>query len=391
MLQRAIRLAALALHLLAPAAAQAANSPLRINFQGKLIDPASNEPRNGQHSMTFRIYGAQTGGSALYTETQSAVQVDNGVFSVQIGSITALSPDLFTGASAYLSVQVSPDSEMSPRQALAMTPYALSATQLAGDTAVRVRVGAVAYSTFTSAGNLVVAYGVAATTGTFSATGASVFSVTASSGILSSAGTIRSQGPGGVHADYGVVGGSVTATSHFDARAPATAPSTAPANSARGYYDSTLDAYLLSVNARANTPLGGMTVTMWSTNQTAAVANQGQNLPAALTEFDSATQGTRQFIDCDSLPAQLAVRYNFRALAATSLTINISVRDVTNTANILASASQAVNATQNWIGQGSFSAKPSWCTGTQTVAVYTNGGNGAWDAIFKHIILVGKP
>lgn len=385
------RHAVAALLVAASTAADAAQLPLKINFQGKLLDPASNEPRNGSFSMTFRIYSAPSGGSALYTETQPSVQVDNGVFSVQIGTAALLSPDLFTGASAYMSVQVAPDSEMTPRQQLLMSPYAYTAAQLVGDASIRVRAGPVAYSTFTSAGNLLLAYGVQATTGAFTAMGPTVFSLEASSGILSSAGTIRALGTGGVHADYGVVAGSVTATSHFEALAPGVAPGVATANRSTLYYDSTRDKMLLSVNTRAFAPIGGMTVTMWNTNQTASVANQGQNLPAALTELDGPTQGTRQRIDCDDLPARLALRYNFRSLAATSLTIGISIRDVTNTANILASASQATNATRNWIGQGSFSTKPGWCTGTQTVAVYTDGGNGAWDSIFKHVILVGSP
>lgn len=372
-------------------AAGAATLPLKLNFQGRLIDPSTSVPKDGTFAMTFRVYAAPTGGTALYTETQSNVGVSNGVFSVQLGSAAALSPDLFAGASAYLSVQVSPDAEMTPRQQLVMSPYAMTAAQLVGNGSIRVRAGDVAYSTFTSGGNLLVLAGVSATTGTFTATGAAVYSVSASSGLLSSAGTVRVLGTGGVHADYGVKAGSVTTLSYIEAAAPGSAPAVAPTNTLRAYYDSTLEAWRVSVNGRAYSVLGRTMLPMWNTNQVAAVANQGQNLLLALTEFDSATQGTRMQIDCDDLPAQLAIRYNFRSLANTSLTIGISVRDVTNTSNILASASQATNATQNWIGQGSFSAKPGWCTGTQTVAIYTDGGNGAWDAIFKNITLMGKP
>lgn len=380
-----------ALLLLLAAAATAANSPLKLNFQGRLIDPATNVPKDGTFSMTFRVYAAPTGGTALFTETQSAVSVSNGVFSVQLGSAAALSPDLFAGASAYLSVQVSPDAEMTPRQQLVMSPYAMTAAQLVGPGDVRVRAGDAAYSTFTSAGNLLLQAGVSATTGAFTASGNGIYSVSAASGILSSAGTVRVLGAGGVNADYGVRAGSVTTASFLQSGTPAAAPAVSPSGSQRAYYDATLDAWLVSVNGRAYTPLGSLSQTLWNTNATAGVANQGLNLPTALTELDGPTQGTRMQIDCDSLPAQLALRYNFRSLATTSLTIGISVRDVTNTANILASASQATNAIQNWIGQGAFSAKPGWCTGTQTVAVYTDGGNGAWDAIFKHVILIGKP
>lgn len=389
------------LTLLLAAAASAANLPLKINFQGKLLDPATSEPRNGAFTMTLRLYAAETGGSALFTETQAGVNVANGVFAVQIGSTAALSPDLFAGASAYLSVQVSPDSEMTPRQQLNMSAYSFTAAQLVADAESRVRVGN-AYSTFTSAGNLLLAAGVqgssgsftngvTASSGTFTAAGGSQYSVAASSGLLSSAGTVRSLGAGGMHATYGVRAGSVTAVSFFQAETPAAAPAVSGAGTLRAYYDATADGWLVSVNGRAYSTLGRTTTTIWNTDATAAVANQGQNLPAALTELDSAVQGTRLLIDCDDLPAQLALRYNFRALAATSLTIVISVRDVTNTANVLATVSQAVNATQNWLGQGAYAAKPGWCTGTQTVAVYTSGGNGAWDGVFKSVQLIGKP
>lgn len=379
------------LPLLLAAAATAANLPLKLNFQGRLTDPVTNVPKDGTFSMTFRVYAAPTGGSALHTETQAAVPVSNGVFSVQIGSAAALSPDLFAGASAYLSVQVAPDAEMTPRQQLVMSPYAMTAAQLVGDAAVRVRAGNVSYSTFTSAGNLLLQSGLDASTGTFTAAGNAVYSVSASSGLLSAAGTVRVLGGGGVNADYGVRAGSVTAVSFFQAGAPAAAPAVSDAGTLRAYYDSTSDAWLVSVNGRAYTQLGRTTTTLWNTNATAGVTNQGLNLPTALTELDGPTQGTRVQVDCDELPAQLALRYNFRTLQVTSLTIGLSVRDVTNTANILASANQSVNAVQNWLGVSAYAAKPAWCTGTQTVAVYTDGGNGALDAVFKQIQLLGKP
>lgn len=391
------------LPLLLAAAASAANLPLKINFQGKLLDPATAEPRNGAFTMTFRLYADETGGSALFTETQTGVNVSNGVFAVQIGSTSALSPDLFAGASAYLSVQVSPDSEMTPRQQLNMSAYAFTAAQLVADTESRVRAGN-AYSTFTSAGNLLLSAGVqgssgsftngvTASSGTFSLTGNGGYAVTAASGARVSAGTLLlDPGSRGLDAmGTGINASTATLWTYLQSSGPATAPAVGPQGTARLYFDGLQDDWRISASGRAYTPLGTMGQTLWNTDATAGVTNQGLNLPAALTELDSAVQGTRMLIDCDDLPAQLALRYNFRSLATTSLTIVISVRDVTNTANVLATVSQATNAIQNWLGQGAFAAKPGWCTGTQTVAVYTSGGNGAWDAIFKHVVLVGKP
>jgi hypothetical protein len=391
------------LPLLLAAAASGANLPLKINFQGKLIDPATYEPRNGAFTMTLRLYNAPTGGSVLFTETQTGVPVSNGVFSVQVGSTAYLAPELFSGASAYLSVQVSPDaSEMSPRQQLNMSAYAYAAAQLVSDGPAGVRVGN-AYSSFTSAGNLLLSAGVQGSSGSFTngVTAASGtftqanggYAVHAASGVRVSSGTLLLEpGSRGLNAlGTGVTASTATLWAWFQSSGPATAQAVSPQGTARLYFDGLEDDWRISASGRAYTPLGSMSTTLWNSDATAAVGNQGQNLPAALTELDSAVQGTRMLIDCDDLPAQLALRYNFRALAATSLTIVISVRDVTNTANVLATVSQAVNATQNWLGQGAYSAKPGWCTGTQTVAVYTSGGNGAWDAIFKSIVLVGKP
>ena len=195
--------------------AGAVQLPLKVNFQGKLLDPATNNPRSGSVDFTFRLCNNPTsvctpcpGAVCLWEESQNSVPVSNGVFSVQLGSKTAILPDMLAGASAYLSITASPDaSEMTPRQQLVMSPYAYTAAQLvqAGD--IRVNAGN-SYSTFTSAGNLLLAGGIMAATGTFvnvtaasgtfTATGASQYSLQTSSGIRVLAGTLRVEGTGGV-------------------------------------------------------------------------------------------------------------------------------------------------------------------------------------------------
>lgn len=369
--------------------------PLRIPFQSKLIDPATNNPKNGTFSMQFKLYNAPTGGTALFTETQS-VLVTNGVFAVQIGTVSLLTPDLFSGASAYLGVTVGADSEMTPRQPLSMSPYAFTAAQLVGDQNIRVNAGTT-YSTFTSAGNLTLQYGIVAGTATYAtvtSTGVGSFGITTSSGINMGGGTMKiATASKGIDASgTGITASTGMFLSYLEATAAA-APAVSAAGTLRLYYDTTRTQWLASASGRAFSPVGTMSTTLWNTNSVAGVANQGLNLPAALTEFNSGILGSRMQIDCDDLPAQLALRYNLRNLTATALTIVISVRDVTNTANVLATVSQAVTATANvtYLGQGAFAAKPGWCTGTQTVALYTSGGNGAADYIIPHVILVGEP
>ena len=55
-----------------------------------MLTNAGGSPVNSAVVMTFRIYGAATGGTALYTETQLSVTVTNGNFNAVIGSVTPL-------------------------------------------------------------------------------------------------------------------------------------------------------------------------------------------------------------------------------------------------------------------------------------------------------------
>jgi hypothetical protein len=420
-------LVALATLLLSAPPARASNLPLRIAFQGRLTDPATNNPRDGAFDMTFRLYSVPSGGSALYTETQLQVPVNNGVFSTQLGSVTALSPDLFTNASSYLGITVSPDaSEMTPRQRLAMAPYAFTAAQLVADSAARVQVGT-AYSTFTAAGGLTLqgalsaasaslagtlsasdvaaTYGVSgatatfsagltASSGTFTATGASQYSVRASSGIFLAAGTLEADGSGGVSAPAGVSASTAALTAYLH-NYGAAAQAVSPSGSGRIYFDSTANQYQVSENGGSYVRLvsPSSSQNLWDTNATAGVASQGLNLPAALTELDSAVQGTRVVIDCDDLGGQFAMRYNVRNLTATALTIVIHINDTSNTSNVLASVSIPVAATAGvtYTGETAYAPKPAWCAGNKEIGVWTSGGNGAADYVFKRIGLIWKP
>ncbi|MFI5346324.1 MAG: hypothetical protein ACHQ51_08115 [Elusimicrobiota bacterium] len=235
-------------------AARADALPDRINFQGKLINPATNNPQPGPVSLTFKLYNVPTGGASLYTETQNGIQVTNGVFAVQIGTSAAISRELFLGASAYLGVTVVGDAggEMVPRQQLIMSAYAFTAHQLADGSDVRLVAGA-AYSTFTSAGNLalpagiqassgVFTNGVTAGSGTFTQTGGALYSLETSSGILMGAGTLNVNGSGGVDASgTGVAASTLTLNA-------AAQPSVSAVNSGSIYFDSTAKRFEISQN-----------------------------------------------------------------------------------------------------------------------------------------------
>jgi hypothetical protein len=101
-----------------------ADPPRLISYQG-FARNANGQPVNGAVSMTVRLYADAQNGAALWQETQPGVNVVNGIFSIQLGTQTAL--DLPFDAPYFLSVQIDGEAEMSPRQPLGSVPYAFRA------------------------------------------------------------------------------------------------------------------------------------------------------------------------------------------------------------------------------------------------------------------------
>jgi hypothetical protein len=121
-------LAALVLGLAVPRIAHAA--PELINYQSKLMDSAGN-PVNGTVSIVFRIYNQQSGGTTLWQETHNSIQVQEGIFSVLLGSVTPFPATLFEGDSRWLGIKVESDAEMIPRSRIASVAYAVRAEKAA--------------------------------------------------------------------------------------------------------------------------------------------------------------------------------------------------------------------------------------------------------------------
>ncbi|TDS83656.1 collagen-like protein [Comamonas sp. JUb58] len=120
---KAVSAAVLTLSLgLAASPSALADVPRTISYQGHLLD-ASGQPMNGSATLVLSLYDAPSGGSAVWNETLSGVNVSQGAFSVALGSGTALPP---LNQALYLAVAVNGGAEASPRIALASAPYALS-------------------------------------------------------------------------------------------------------------------------------------------------------------------------------------------------------------------------------------------------------------------------
>ena len=139
------------LQLSQPVPASAAQSiPYRVNFQGRLTNSSGNIVADGLYNIQFKLYDAASAGTLLWSETRETtnrVQVTNGLFSVQLGSVTALSPTLFNNATArYFEITMATpatatcstascavwESPMTPRQALAASTYAMNSDTLDG-------------------------------------------------------------------------------------------------------------------------------------------------------------------------------------------------------------------------------------------------------------------
>lgn len=105
--------------------------PDRINYQGRLTD-AGGSPINTTVAITFALYTVQSGGTNIWSETHSSVEVVNGIFEVELGSQggPGVPADQFD-VPLYLGVTVGNDSEMTPRQPLLPAPYAFRSQQAA--------------------------------------------------------------------------------------------------------------------------------------------------------------------------------------------------------------------------------------------------------------------
>ena len=106
-------------------ASVATAAPAVIDYQGFLRN-TQGYPLNGPQDLVFILYGSLAGPDSVWSETHSAVNVDQGVFSVQLGGPQPFSPSMFQRPALFLEVRVGAQI-MSPRTQLVSVPYALSA------------------------------------------------------------------------------------------------------------------------------------------------------------------------------------------------------------------------------------------------------------------------
>ncbi|HNT88765.1 MAG TPA: hypothetical protein PKL84_12965, partial [Candidatus Hydrogenedentes bacterium] len=106
-----------------------------VTYQGVLRDVASNPVADGPYAMSFGIFATDTGGTPIWTESQTAT-TSNGAFSVELGADTPLGTLFADNAGATLWLEVSADvgagmQAYTPRVPLTRAPYAFHATHAA--------------------------------------------------------------------------------------------------------------------------------------------------------------------------------------------------------------------------------------------------------------------
>jgi hypothetical protein len=101
--------------------------PKLLNYQGYVTD-SSGVPINNDLDMTFAIYDQESGGTSLWSETQTDITVENGVFSVLLGSGTSLPVNVFTDNDCWLELTLEGTQTLSPRTRIISVGYSYTAS-----------------------------------------------------------------------------------------------------------------------------------------------------------------------------------------------------------------------------------------------------------------------
>jgi hypothetical protein len=100
--------------------------PRTIGYQGVLTESLGNPKADGNYVMTYRLYGMESGGVALWEETKT-VAVKRGLFNTNLGDQVAIGSGLKFDKQYWLGISVSGAAELTPRLPLNSTPYSLNA------------------------------------------------------------------------------------------------------------------------------------------------------------------------------------------------------------------------------------------------------------------------
>ena len=101
-----------------------AEVPKEINYQGTLVQ--NGEPVNGNVTIIFKLFDDEAEGAELWSEAHPSVTISEGIYHVQLGSITPFPPDLFTtSGNRFIDILVN-GTQLSPRTKFTSVAYSLS-------------------------------------------------------------------------------------------------------------------------------------------------------------------------------------------------------------------------------------------------------------------------
>jgi hypothetical protein len=95
-----------------------------LSIQGTVQNSTGAAVTDGSYSLTFKLYTQSSGGSAIWTETQTGIPIQSGVYSAELGAVETLNVPF--NATYFLGVSVDGGAVMAPRAKLTSAPYALS-------------------------------------------------------------------------------------------------------------------------------------------------------------------------------------------------------------------------------------------------------------------------
>ncbi|HKL87588.1 MAG TPA: hypothetical protein VJ884_01195, partial [Salinibacter sp.] len=121
-MNRSLAVLAVLLGVLVPGAL-AQDVPDVLHYQASLLE--DNQQVEGDVALIARIFEAESGGEALWSEARAAVPVREGRLSVLLGSETPFPARLFDGSTRFLELEI--NGEQLPRLRMASTAYALRA------------------------------------------------------------------------------------------------------------------------------------------------------------------------------------------------------------------------------------------------------------------------
>lgn len=109
-------------------------TPRRLPVAGVLLD-AAGEPVNDTKTLRLALFGDPVGGEPIIEESH-VTPIENGYFSVMLGSPMGIAPEALAGLEGlYLEVQVEDDEPMTPRIEIGTVPYAMDSATLDNRTA----------------------------------------------------------------------------------------------------------------------------------------------------------------------------------------------------------------------------------------------------------------